>query len=362
MKRVTCYFVKCHLLGMIILAGASRLNAAELTATPALPVSSAPSTPLTASATFHVVHSIDVTDIPKAAKVVRIWCWLPDDDAAQKVLDLTVCEGPENFRISRDATYGHRYLYAEVLQPKESLTMSTDFLIRRSAVSIALDPAKAGELTPRHRLQFASELRRDVPDMEVTPDMIALADKICGPEQNVVRQARLLFDWVVDNTNHYSRPNAPKSSGKGSAAYCISEKGGSCTDMHALFISMARARGIPTRLQFGSLLKPANEGKAMDPGYRCWIEYFVPNYGWVSADLAAANTNPTKRDFYFSGLDERRIRFIEGRDLELCPRQEGPRLNLLISAYVEVDGKPHTTFKRVLKYDEIKSLTSATVK
>ena len=359
MKRVFCHFVKCHLLGLFILAGATHLNAAELTASPARP---APTAPTSASATFHVLHSVDVTNIPKGSKSLRVWFWLPDDDASQKVLDLTVCEAPENFRISRDATYGHRYLYAEVNQPGESMTMSTDFLIRRSAVSISLDPAQAGDLTPRHRLQFAAELRRDVPHMEVTPDMIALADKICGREQNVVRQARLLFDWVVDNTNHYSRPNAPKSSGKGSATYCVSEKGGSCTDMHALFISMARARGIPTRLQFGSLLKPANEGKAIDPGYRCWIEYFVPNYGWVSADLAAANTNPVKRDFYFSGLDERRIHFLEGRDLELCPRQEGPRLNLLISAYIEVDGKPHATFKRVLKYDEIKSLSSAAMK
>ncbi len=359
MNQFFCHFVKSCLLGIFILCGMAPLSAAELVANTPLPAAAVLST---ASATFHVTHSLDVTNVAKDAKVLRVWFWLPDDDASQKVLDLTVKEAPENFRFTRDACYGHRYLYAEVNQPGESTRISTDFLIRRSAISIAPDPARAGELTDRHRLQFASELRRDVPNMEVTADIIELANKICGQEQNEVRQARLLFDWVVDNTNHYSRPNAPKSSGKGSAAYCISQKGGSCTDMHSLFIAMARSKGIPTRLQFGSLLKPANEGKEMDPGYRCWIEYFVPNYGWIPADLAAANTNPTKRDFYFSGLDERRIRFIEGRDLELCPRQEGPRLNLFISAYMEVDGKPHSNFKRVLKYEEIKSLTAATSK
>src|SRR5258706_2578855 len=194
--------------------------------------------------------------------------------------------------------------------------------------------------------------------MEVTADITALAEKICGQEQNVVRQSRLLFDWVVDNNNHYSKPGAPKSSGKGSVEYCLANKGGSCTDLHAVFIAMARSRGIPTRLHFGSMLKVANEGKEMDPGYRCWVEYFVPNYGWVPMDIAAANTNPAQRDFYFSGIDERRVHFIEGRDLDLSPRQDGPKLNLMIIAYVEVDGKPLTTFKRVLNFNEIKSLAS----
>jgi len=41
-------------------------------------------------------------------------------------------------------------------------------------------------------------------------------------------------------------------------------------------------------------------------------------------DIAAANTNPGQRDFYFSGLDERRVHFIEGRDLDLAPQQAGP--------------------------------------
>lgn len=290
---------------------------------------------------------------------MRIWCWLPDDDASQKVLDLLVVESPQAYRFARDATYGSRYLYAEALNPGASVSLATGFTIRRTATSVHLEPAKAGELTAGHRQQFAAELRRDVPNMEVTPEIEALAEKICGKEQNVVLQTRALCDWVVGNTNHYSRPNAPKSSGKGSTAYCLAEKGGSCTDMHSLFISMARARGIPTRLQFGSLLKPANEGKQMDPGYRCWVEYFVPNYGWVPADLAAANTNPAKREFYFSGLDERRIHFLEGRDLDLSPPQAGPRLNLLISAYVEVDGKPHASFKRFLKYEEIKPASVA---
>jgi len=307
-------------------------------------------------ATFRIEHKLTVTKIPAGSHEVRIWFWLPDDDDSQKVLDLRVKDAPPGYRLTRDANYGHRYLYAAIANPtSDHAAISTEFLLRRSAVSLPVDSSRAAPLTDPHRSLFAEYLRRDVPNMEVTDKVVELANQICGKETDELKQARLLFDWVTDHTDHYSKGGAaPKSSGKGSVEYCLSKKGGGCTDQHALFIALARARGIPTRLQFGTLLKPANEGKEMDPGYRCWVQYFVPNYGWVPMDIAAANTNPTKRDFYFSGLDNRRIHFSEGRNLDLAPKQDGPRLNLMIIAYIEIDGKPHESFQRILKYTEVK--------
>jgi transglutaminase-like putative cysteine protease len=306
------------------------------------------------AATYQIHHALIVKDIPAGAQFVRIWFWLPDDDDCQKVLDLSVVKAPKDYRITRDFAHGHRYLYAELCKPTSSTQcLATDFVIRRQATAIPLDPDKAGVLNDTHRKAFAEYLRRDCPNMEVTDRMVELASNLCGDDQNVVTQARKLFNFVVENTNHYSIPNAPKSSGKGSVEYCLDQKGGGCTDQHALFIALARARGIPTRLHFGSRLPAKNEGKEIDPGYRCWVTYFVPNYGWVPMDISAANTTPTERDRFFSGLDERRLRFSEGRDLELNPRQQGPRVNLFITAYIEVDGKPHTAFERVLRFVEL---------
>jgi transglutaminase-like putative cysteine protease len=309
------------------------------------------------SAVYRVQHSLTVSKIPPGSRQVRIWFWLPDDDECQKVLNLEVKDSPLDYQVTRDAKYGHRYLYAVVNNPAaDKATLSTEFTLRRNSVSVSLDPSRATPLTDAHRNLFSEYLRRDVPNMEVNQGVVKLANEICGNETNEIKQARLLFDWVTDHTDHYSKGGtAPKSSGKGSVEYCLSKKGGGCTDQHALFIALARARGIPTRLQFGTLLKPANEGKEMDPGYRCWVQFFVPNYGWVPMDIAAANTNPAKRDFYFSGLDNRRVHFSEGRDLDVAPKQDGPRLNLLIIGYVEVDGKPHDSFQRVLKYTEVKN-------
>ena len=319
-----------------------------------LPARALESTAGTRSATYQVRHALTVKDIPSGSKSVRVWFWLPDDDECQDVLELVLENPPPGYRITRDAANGHRYLYAELNNPASgSFQLSTRFTLRRRAVALTLDPAKAVPLSSDDRARYAEYLRPDCPHMEVTEKMIGLAKQICGDETNVVLQARKLFDFVVDNTKHYSLANAPKSSGQGDAQYCLDKNGGSCTDQHAFFIALARARGIPTRLQFGSRLQVKNEGKDVDPGYRCWVNYFVPGYGWVPMDIAAANTTPAERDHYFSGLDERRIRFSEGRDLELNPRQRGPKVNLFIAAYVEVDEKPHSALDRVMNFTQL---------
>ena len=308
--------------------------------------------PAASEATYRIHHTLTLKDLPAGTKKVRVWFWLPQEDESQKVLDFTVAQAPSGFRTEVDPATGSTYLYVEIDNPASAtIPISTDFTLCRRVSSVTLDPQKARPMTDQHRAAFADDLRTDVPHMAVDAKMRALADRLCGSETNVVRQARLLYDYVVDNTQHYSKSaTAPKSSNQGDAEYCLANGGGACTDLHSLFGVLARARGIPTRICFGSLLKAQNEGKETDPGYRCWVLFFVPGYGWTPADLAAANLAPEKKDFYFGGLDDRRVLFSRGRDLTLAPKQDGPPVNLFIRAYVEVDGAPYTGFDRKLTF------------
>jgi transglutaminase-like putative cysteine protease len=312
-------------------------------------------------ATYSVQHALNVKDIPAGAKKVRVWFWVPREDSAQKLLDFAVSEAPTGYKFHRDPAYGQQYLYCEVANPKKSaFSIKTDFVVRRQAITAPVDAQKSGAMTALHRLTFAEQLRRDTPHSEVTPEIVKLAGEICGTETNVVLQARKIYDYVVDKSEHYSKGEAaPKASKLGSVLYCQANGGGSCTDMHALFTALARARNIPTRLYFGSRLQAKNEGKEVDPGYRCSVEFFAPNLGWVPVDVAAGDTNADKKDFYFGGLDERRVLFNEGRDLDLSPKQTGPRLNLFIGAYVEVDGVVHAGWDRVMKFNEVNAAPQA---
>jgi hypothetical protein len=177
--------------------------------------------------------------------------------------------------------------------------------------------------------------------MEVTAAIRKIAAEVCQDEKNPVLQASKLLNYVADNADHYSRnPNVP-TCGVGDAASCMEKGGGCCTDLHSLFISLARAAGIPARLQMGYRLQPKNVGIETDPGYRCWAEYFISGYGWVPADIVEADAGDIAgRTRWFSGLTERRVHLNEGRNFDLPFKKAAARVNLMTIGYAEIDGKP----------------------
>ena len=174
-------------------------------------------------------------------------------------------------------------------------------------------------------------------------------------------------------------PDHLKASPVGSTEYCLRTKTGNCTDFHSLFASLAMAAGIPTRMVYGSLLKPTLNGIQIDGSYHCWIQFFAPNYGWLPLDVSLANiygkefavTDKNKKlvelttatgykgldrskvDYYFGNLDERRVTWSTGRDLILQPPQNDGPLNALTKIYVEVDGKQSADWTREFTYSEI---------
>jgi transglutaminase-like putative cysteine protease len=186
--------------------------------------------------------------------------------------------------------------------------------------------------------------------MEVTPQIQKIADELAGKEANPVLQARKFFDYVIEKSDHYSKfGSTPKGKCLGDATECLAGTGDCCTDQHALFIALCRARGIPCRLMYGSRIKPDNAGKDHDPGYRCWPNFFAPGLGWVPLDISSGDTGGSRAAEWFGGLDDQRIEWAEGRDFDLEPRSN-VRPDLVIRGWVEVDGKPHKGFDRVVNF------------
>jgi hypothetical protein len=293
-------------------------------------------------AAFDVRQTVVLKEIPRGTRNVRLWISIPDDGPAQRVLNFSVVSAPGTWRVVRDRDQGNRFLYMEVANPdSDSLTNIVDFCIRRQAVFYGLDPVTAGALSESQQRFFAEELRPDAPHMEVTDVIRKLADDVCGQETNLVLQVSKLLDYVSTHTAHYSKdPSKPRCS-VGDAGSCLVNGGGCCTDIHSFFIALARARGIPTRLQMGYRLQSQNAGVEADPGYRCWVEYFIPGYGWVPADIVEASAADAEgRVRWFSGLNERRVHLNEGREFELSPKQSGSRVNTMVIGYAEIDGVP----------------------
>lgn len=299
---------------------------------------------------YTVQQSFEVNEVPAGARQVRGWFWMPEDGPDQRVLEFRVVEGPSSLRVTRDPRYGRSWLYAEAPAGGGPLRIVTEFKVVRQKLSGRADPSRAGVLTEEHRQAFAAELRLDEKHMEVTPAIRKIADDLAGSEQNPVIQARKFFDYVIAKSEHYSKwGTAPQGKCWGSAAECLAGTGDCCTDQHALFIALCRARGIPCRLIYGSRLNLKNEGKDYDPGYRCWTKFFAPGLGWIPLDASSGDAAGDRAAEWFGGLDDLRLEWAEGRDFDLEPRSN-VRPDLVIRGWVEVDGKPHEKLHRVLNF------------
>jgi transglutaminase-like putative cysteine protease len=294
-----------------------------------------------APVTYRVVQTARLDQI-EGAKQVRWWISIPEEGRHQDVPDFTVVSAPGEWRVATDEDRANRFLYVEVDNPSgDAVEAVVEFTLRREPVWMDVDSKKVGAITDAHRRLFASELRKDAPHMEVTDEIATIADKVCGSEANAALQARMLLDHVADNADHYSKDPTKPSCGIGDAEDCLTNGGGCCTDLHSLFIALARHRGVPARLQMGYRLLEKNVGKEVDPGYRCWVEFFAPGFGWVPADIVEADaTDGLGRDRWFAGLTSRRLWLNQGRDFVFDGAQADAPVNHMSLGYAEVDGVP----------------------
>ena len=145
----------------------------------------------------------------------------------------------------------------------------------------------------------------------------------------------MIYD-VVNKHMRYSKVGT--GWGQGDSVWACDSGFGNCSDFHSLFISIARAEGIPAKFEMGFPL-PEKRGEGEIVGYHCWAKFRPEGKDWVPVDISEANKNPRLKDYYFGNLSENRVTFTTGRDLELVPRQKGGALNFFIYPYVEVDGQ-----------------------
>lgn len=317
-------------------------------------------------ATFQLRNEVKVK-VPDGAQRVRIWMALPqDNDPAQEVRDLKI-DSPYTYRITRDSE-GSRVLYVEAAAPKEKeIAIVETFGLTRREIRDQIDASKARPLTDADRARFAKYLAPNA-HVVIDDEIKKLADEIVGGETNPVKASRKLYDWVLDNVDYWVKdPKNKKASPVGSTTYCLTFRTGNCTDFESLWASLARAKGIPTQIVYGSFLKPDLRAQDQDQSYHCWAEFYAPGLGWLHHDVAVADlyhgdfpvnadnerllkltvadgvfgNDPVKVNYYFGNLDERRVTWSRNRDLTMSPKQDGEPVNALPKAYVEIDGKVH---------------------
>lgn len=313
--------------------------------------------------TFKAVDRFEITEMPPATKGMRAWFELPlENDPAQQISDLKI-ESPLPYQVAEDPATGNRFLFLEV-PPTATLPLvvTASFTTVRKEVS--------GSNGNFSTVGLEEYVEAD-PYVMVDARIHELAAQAVAGKQTLNEKAKALYDWVMGYMEYWVKDKEKlKASGKGLTSYALEKKTGNCTEFHALYGSLCKALGIPSRTVFGAMYRKRLDGKSEDQSYHCWLEYWDPGQGWVPIDVAFgdlfekpgafADDNadlfgiPNDKDYYFQKIDARRVTFSRGRNINLVPRQHGDPLPFFVKGYVEADGKEHKGWTRTLTYTEVK--------
>lgn len=307
----------------------------------------------TAAATrsFQATYVATVEAIPAGLTRLEVWIPLPSDTPDQQIRQLKV-ESPYPGSLRREKEHGNSYYYFSTSEPRSGpLEIRVRFQAERREVQ--------GRFLPRVGEKDSSEeLQRDLqPEKLVTlsPRVRELARQVTLRHETPEAKARAIYDYVV-NTMSYDK-SAP-GWGQGDTERACDVQRGNCTDFHSLFMSLARAEGIPARFVIGFPLK--KDPEATIPGYHCWAEFYLPEKGWIPVDAsdASRSSDPRKRDYLFGNLDCDRLQFTVGRDLRLDPPPCAETLNYFIYPYAEGDGRALTPVSIRLEYRDLRETAS----
>ncbi len=292
------------------------------------------------SRTFRFTYGATLTELKPGAQV-RVWIPLATNTADQEAA-LVSMDLPGKHQETTDSSHGNKLIYFEAKANKDGeVPMKVLYRVTRREVTAANYEAveQGKDWTQASKLVPTSEKLRKV----------VLSDAATkGSRLDVARRLYL----GVGKHMKYDKPADKPGWGQGDALWACDSRFGNCTDFHSLFISAARSLKIPSRFEIGFPV-PTQRGSGEVGGYHCWAK-FQSAGKWVPVDISEADKDPTLADYYFGNLTENRVTFSIGRDLVLQPAAASPRVNYLAYPYAEVDGKPHKSFRKEFRYEDVK--------
>ncbi len=290
----------------------------------------------TFTATFDLSHH-DADDS------VRLWIPHAQSDDYQEISNVKIEVGGEDvdYEINTDEN-GNEMIYVEWTGDQTDRQLTYSFDVTRQEREIP-EFGSEEEINPA---EFEAYLGGSnlVP---VNGAMKEISDEIAAAGDSVQDKVIAIYDWIYLNME---RNEDVEGCGTGNALDSVASLDGKCTDIHSVFIALARAQGIPAREIFGVRL--AEEDADQTKSQHCWAEYYQPGTGWVAIDIADVlkgiltddldKESPEAKDlydYYYGNLDAKRVGFSTGRDLNLNPQQDDGPVNQFGYPYAEVDGE-----------------------
>ncbi|CAA0088378.1 putative protein [Halioglobus japonicus] len=281
------------------------------------------------SRVFQFTYEIQEADFP-AGEAVDVYIPMPAEYAGQKILVQALqssVPGESGVEQANGNTYYHLHRSADSTVP---LSATLSWTVARDAVGATGDTLSDKQLAP----YLAPDTLVPVGHKVLEPILAEIHEM--REDESPAATARAIYDWVVDNVEY---KKVGTGWGNGDTFWACNERYGNCTDFHSLFIALARSEGIPARFEMGFPV-PQERSEGEIGGYHCWVQFYLPERGWVPIDASEAAKHPELRDALYGGYPADRIHFSTGRDLVLSPGSAEAPLNYFIYPYIEVGNEP----------------------
>lgn len=310
---------------------------------------------LSAAFPAHAAHRGTVTFevfLTGAEKADRAEAWLPYplSDAFQTISGMTLKSDADSMGVEREPQSGALYLRASWAKPSKVPTLTMRFDVDSHYAKIKnLDEAQTpfpAEVLPF--LKASSSLPSEDP-------LFAEVGARMKEEPSILKRAWAVYSWVVENT--FRDEGVKEGCGLGLPIRTLQDLkgGGKCADISAVFVTLARAAGIPARDVYGLRIATPKTGE-ITGNYHCWAEFYLPGTGWVPADPADVRKAmlvdkvelkdaDKLKEFFWGGDDLFRIALNrDTRGTVLSETTHKSPLTYFMYPYAEVDGAPKNWF------------------
>ncbi|OGX29223.1 MAG: hypothetical protein A2705_01365 [Omnitrophica WOR_2 bacterium RIFCSPHIGHO2_01_FULL_52_10] len=278
-------------------------------------------------------YQVKLDHLPPGTAQLKIWLPIMPENDYQRIEDIEITPG-YNSRLTFDETYGNKILYYAFQPPQAPLSIQISYKVRRREYSNKPAENRKVQTSPGEDPEALERFLKPDRLVTISPRARELASGITEGKMTTVAKARAIYDYVF---THVAYDKTIPGWGRGDTERVCLIRAGNCTDFHSLFISLARAGGIPAKFVMGVPL--SEKDFAEIPGYHCWAEFYDEGQGWIPVDVSEAWKNKTRYEYFFGTLNQNRLEFTQGRDIILEPSQKGEPLNYFIYPYIEADGK-----------------------
>ena len=202
---------------------------------------------------------------------------------------------------------------SERIEEGKDIRVTRHFRFTAYETAFRIDPDAVGKYDTEDALYRYYTRTQEF--IELTPEVIELANKIVGDETNPYLQAKAIYTWCVNNIDYVYPPNR-------GIRFCLPRKTGDCGSYSLIFVALCRAVSIPARVVNGHWCCKAKKN------YHVWNEFYLPGYGWIPADATDGRINrdnPGKLAgngdpyYFFGNLDSGRFISSKGTSIQLYP-------------------------------------------